>query len=370
MLGATAHLTRSSRCWSDRRSRRADPRVPRRPALRQRRALARRADAVRRHRVRSRAALHRRRERPGVSHDGPRGAWARRPAPRRAQGLARQSRRLRVPCRCCPTTRPTARSCGPRLPRLRARAARGRIAVVASRACRPCSATSTGRSSRTRRAPPMLVMTCGLSGSGKTWLARRLAPGLRCAATCARTSSASVLRGLRPLADSRSPPDAGLYTREFNTRTYARLARVRAACLQGGENVVVDAAILRREERSRLDGGRPARRCADCDRALRRAARRPCARGSRRAAHAGADASEADVSLLDRQPAYWEAVDGRGASRHDRRGHDNRSNPSTNASSDCGGVRGLLSAFRPAIAAFPSTRCTARDRAPPRPCCR
>ena len=156
------------------------------------------------------------------------------------------------------------------------------------------------------RPPPRLLLTCGLSGSGKTWLARQLASSL--AALHVRSDvERKRLAGLSPLADSRSPPDAGLYTREFNTRTYQRLAACAQACLRGGENVIVDAAFLRREERRSLVAiaaalGRRATilHCfAPIDVLRQRIAARRAARR---------DASEADVALLDRQPSYWEPL--------------------------------------------------------------
>ena len=161
-------------------------------------------------------------------------------------------------------------------------------------------------SSRIERRTPGLVLTCGLSGSGKTWLARRLAAEYR-ALHVRSDVERKRLAGLAALADSRSPPDAGLYTREFNSRTYARLAQCAAACLQGGENVVVDAASLRREERRELlqvAAGQGARAAiVHCTAPV--ATLRARVEARRRT---GADASEADVSLLERQPAYWEPL--------------------------------------------------------------
>jgi len=161
-------------------------------------------------------------------------------------------------------------------------------------------------SSRTERRTPGLVLTCGLSGSGKTWLARRLSD--ECDALHLRSDvERKRLAGLTPLADSRSPPDAGIYTREFNAKTYARLAECATACLQGGEHVIVDAASLRREERRELlqvatgQGVRAA--IALCTAPIETLRSRIAARRS-----AGADASEADIALLDRQPAYWEPL--------------------------------------------------------------
>ncbi len=96
---------------------------------------------------------------------------------------------------------------------------------------------------------PRLVVMVGLSGSGKTWLARRLATA--CEALHLRSDvERKRLAGLGPLDDSRSPPDGGLYTREFGERTYARLRECAHSCLAGGANVIVDAANLRHDERS------------------------------------------------------------------------------------------------------------------------
>jgi uncharacterized protein len=81
---------------------------------------------------------------------------------------------------------------------------------------------------------PALLLTCGLSGSGKTWLAR----AARATAGALHVRSdveRKRLAGLAPQADSRSEPDGGIYTLAFNARTYGRLERCAAAALAGGE---------------------------------------------------------------------------------------------------------------------------------------
>jgi hypothetical protein len=154
----------------------------------------------------------------------------------------------------------------------------------------------------TRR--PALLVTCGLSGSGKSWLARQLAPVL--GALHVRSDvERKRLAGLGPLDDSRSPPDAGIYTLEFNARTYDRLVECAGAALDGGEPVIVDAAFLRAAERRRFlrlaaDRGLPFAivHCCAPETVLReRLVSRSAARD---------DASEAGLAVLDRQPAYWE----------------------------------------------------------------
>jgi predicted kinase len=159
---------------------------------------------------------------------------------------------------------------------------------------------------RSTRRAPTLVLMAGLSGSGKTWLARRIAEAI--GALHVRSDvERKRLAGLAPLASSRSAPDAGLYAPDFTLRTYARLGECVQSCLRGGESVVVDAANLRRHEREAFV--RIAAECGAsaqlvlCQAPLEVLRERVAARRA-----AGTDASEATVALLQRQPSYWEAL--------------------------------------------------------------
>ncbi len=160
---------------------------------------------------------------------------------------------------------------------------------------------------RTRRKAGGLVLTCGFSGSGKTWIARELAAKLH-ALHVRSDVERKRLAGLGALEDSRSPPDGGIYTREFTVRTYARLEECAADAIAGGESVIVDAAFLKRDERRRMlalarEWSVPAAivHCVAPREVLR-------SRLETRA-KSGADASEAGVSILDRQPGFWEDFD-------------------------------------------------------------
>lgn len=154
---------------------------------------------------------------------------------------------------------------------------------------------------------PVLLLTCGLSGSGKTWLARAVAPSL--GALHVRSDvERKRLAGLEPHQDSHSEPDGGIYTLEFNARTYQRLEECAAAALAGGESLIVDAAFLRRGERRRFldlaaaaDAHAAIVHCHAPDALIRQ---RVIERSATRS-----DASEAGIDVLARQPSYWEGFD-------------------------------------------------------------
>jgi uncharacterized protein len=98
---------------------------------------------------------------------------------------------------------------------------------------------------------PILVLMCGLSGSGKSWVAQRLAPAL--AAVHVRSDvERKRLAGLSSSARSASPPGEGFYTHEASLTVYNRLAECAADALRGGYTTIIDATFARAEERSRF----------------------------------------------------------------------------------------------------------------------
>jgi hypothetical protein len=177
----------------------------------------------------------------------------------------------------------------------------------------PAAASATGAQAgtyldwierRATRRPPLVVVMTGLSGSGKTWMAQRIAAAIS-GLVLRSDIERKRLAGLHPLQSSDSAADAGLYTRDFNARTYARLGECAAHCLAGGEHVVIDAASLRRVERAQFM--QLARACGAALRIVHCQAPMAVLRERLQArATAGTDASEATVELLERQPGYWE----------------------------------------------------------------
>jgi aminoglycoside phosphotransferase family enzyme/predicted kinase len=158
--------------------------------------------------------------------------------------------------------------------------------------------------------PPTLTAIGGLSGTGKTTLARRVAPRL------GRTPGAVVLRsdeirkrlaGVGPL--DRLPPSA--YAPQTSKRVYGEMLALARRILAAGHSVVLDAVFLRPKERQAA---------ADAARALSLPFRGLWLQGradmlaERLAARTG-DASDAGPNVLEQQlgsdpgPIDWAVAD-------------------------------------------------------------
>ncbi|PIW26160.1 MAG: hypothetical protein COW30_16445 [Rhodospirillales bacterium CG15_BIG_FIL_POST_REV_8_21_14_020_66_15] len=100
-----------------------------------------------------------------------------------------------------------------------------------------------------RPAPPVMIAVGGLSGSGKSRLARELAPHLG-AAPGARVVRTDVQRKRLAGVDlfDRLPPES--YTPEASRRTYEACFDEVGRALAAGQSVVFDAVSLRPEERA------------------------------------------------------------------------------------------------------------------------
>jgi aminoglycoside phosphotransferase family enzyme/predicted kinase len=151
-----------------------------------------------------------------------------------------------------------------------------------------------------------LLVTHGVSGSGKSWVAQRLlqqAQAIRLRSDVERKR----LHGLRALDASALVVPRGIYGQAATRRTYARLREVAALALAAGERVIVDAAFLRRSERD--DFRRLAHECGvpftllHCRAPVALLRERVHLRGER-----GGDPSEADLAVLDKQLAGAEPL--------------------------------------------------------------
>ncbi|MGE0798818.1 MAG: AAA family ATPase [Lautropia sp.] len=153
---------------------------------------------------------------------------------------------------------------------------------------------------------PVLTITHGLSGSGKSFAALRRVEregAIRLRSDVERKR----LAGLAPLADSRAA-GLDLYTPEWSARTYARLAALAETVLSAGCPVVVDAAFLKRAERQEFAALARRRgadfRILDCQADTDSLRQRIVDR-----ARVGADPSEATPAVLARQLGFVEPLD-------------------------------------------------------------
>ena len=153
---------------------------------------------------------------------------------------------------------------------------------------------------------PLLIITHGFSGSGKTtWtgLLLEVIGAIRVRADVERKR----LAGLAPLVATNSALRAGLYTRAHDDATHERLRDAAKAVLQGGFSAILDATFLTREPR---DQARALARelgvrlvILDFEADIATLRQRVMARSE-----LGADASEAGIAVLDDQIAHHEPL--------------------------------------------------------------
>lgn len=153
---------------------------------------------------------------------------------------------------------------------------------------------------------PLLVLVCGLSGSGKSTVARLVAQH---AGAVRVRSDVERKRLFGIAADARPAPAevATLYGGEATRRTYEKLCAIAQDLLAAGIPAVVDAVALRRSERDALRAVAAARgarfvllECSAPDAVLRE-----------RIAHRlqeAKDASDADLAVLDLQLRVREPI--------------------------------------------------------------
>jgi len=98
---------------------------------------------------------------------------------------------------------------------------------------------------------PALIITQGVSGTGKSWYASRLAVSLGAIQVCSDVER-KRLYGYRMYENTGSAVQSGIYTEAAGLETYARIADLARHAIEGGYIAIVDAAFLKRAERDRF----------------------------------------------------------------------------------------------------------------------
>lgn len=153
---------------------------------------------------------------------------------------------------------------------------------------------------------PILILMYGLSGSGKSWVAERLAPVLG-AVHLRSDIERKRLSGMAESARSESGLGRGLYSHEVTVRVYHHLAQCARHTLAGGYTTIVDATFHRRADRAQfldlsVQLGVPM--ClVQCEAPPETLRARINARRQR-----GDDPSEADIPVLQWQEAHCEPI--------------------------------------------------------------
>ena len=201
---------------------------------------------------------------------------------------------------------------------IRAKVAAARLAHVTGEAADAAKADAVNHFRFAERflvpAEPMLVAIGGLSGTGKSTVARALAPGIGMPPGAVLLRS-DVERKLlfEVAATEHLPPDA--YTSAVTREVYTRLREKAEVALAAGRSVIVDAVFAKPKERADIA-------------VLSRKLEVPC-HGfwleadvdtmATRVAHRVNDASDADVAILHRQLGYdlgdiaWTRIDASGS---------------------------------------------------------
>lgn len=158
-------------------------------------------------------------------------------------------------------------------------------------------------------ASPQLIAIGGLSGSGKSTIARRIAPEIGSGAGAIVLRSDVIRKRLFGTAPEDRLPEAA-YRPEVSRRVYNQMARDARRALAAGATVILDATFLSTSERRHMDRSAELAGVGfvgiwlDC----------PAGELRLRISGRGRDASDADLAVLERQltrdpgPGDWTTV--------------------------------------------------------------
>jgi aminoglycoside phosphotransferase family enzyme/predicted kinase len=100
-------------------------------------------------------------------------------------------------------------------------------------------------------AAPVLIILHGLSGSGKSWLAKQLLESYGAIHIRSDVERKRLL-GLEAKAKTKSALGKGAYSADMTARTYQRLLELAGLIIQAGPPVIVDATFLKKHHREQF----------------------------------------------------------------------------------------------------------------------
>lgn len=154
-----------------------------------------------------------------------------------------------------------------------------------------------------RTAKPQLIITRGMSASGKSTVSQLLLEQLG-AIRIRSDVERKRLFGLQPEDDGQAAPGKGIYSPEATQKTYRKLEELAARILDVGYPVIVDAVFLNHEEREQFRKLAKSRQApfvilqctADAETLYQRILQRKN------------DVSDADLEVLEMQHAKWQPL--------------------------------------------------------------
>lgn len=154
-----------------------------------------------------------------------------------------------------------------------------------------------------RTSTPQLIITRGMSASGKSTISQLLLEQLG-AIRLRSDVERKRLFGLQPEDDGQAAPGEGIYSPEATQKTYRKLEELATQILDAGYPVIVDAVFLHHEEREQFRQLAKSRQApfvilqctADIETLYERILQRTN------------DVSDADLKVLDMQHAKWQPL--------------------------------------------------------------
>lgn len=154
-------------------------------------------------------------------------------------------------------------------------------------------------------AEPQLIITRGMSASGKSTISQKLVESL--GVLCIRTDvERKRLFGLQPDDDGQAKVGEGIYSPEATEKTYSRLVELAGKIIDAGYSVLVDGVFLQYEQRRIFRGLAENKNVPfiimECNADMKTLQKRIVERKRNK------NVSDADLKVLENQHAIWQPL--------------------------------------------------------------